>query len=268
MILGFMDRQGLTIGSRRLTDTKLPPLQPPWLLLKQERPGFQSREVIPLGVMTMICSTSRRVGNTYWNTDEFVDFISCNTYVSSQRFVRGRARARPIPANLRAFTCSIAARNVVVGVHSGRAEEGQPMSGVGQSRNLYPEELSEKSCDLLAGDKSAGSSTGSAGGVDYDPLWSPEQVAQRLNVSPEQTGGSQHFLDTMNSQTFEPLLSDPQVAKLLSLHPKTVQRLARAGLIPAHRVGRYWRYRASELNEWIGLQLSCQPACVVSERTK
>ena len=36
-----------------------------------------------------------------------------------------------------------------------------------------------------AEDKSAGSSTGSAGGVDYDPLWSPGQVAQRLNVSPD-----------------------------------------------------------------------------------
>lgn len=81
VILGFMDRQGLKIGSRRLTDTKLPPLQPPWLWLKQERPGSQSREVIPLEVMTMICSTSRRFGNTYWNTDEFVDFISCNTYM-------------------------------------------------------------------------------------------------------------------------------------------------------------------------------------------
>ena len=55
----------------------------------------------------------------------------------------------------------------------------------------------------------------------------------------------------MTSQDFEPLLSDAQVGKLLALHPKTVQRLARAGEIPAHRIGRYWRYRATELNTWL-----------------
>jgi excisionase family DNA binding protein len=51
--------------------------------------------------------------------------------------------------------------------------------------------------------------------------------------------------------TFEPLLSDAQVGEMLSLHPKTVQRLARTGELPAIRVGRYWRFRASSLNEWI-----------------
>ena len=50
---------------------------------------------------------------------------------------------------------------------------------------------------------------------------------------------------------FEPLLSDTHAGELLGLHPKTVQRLARAGDIPALRIGRYWRFRASELNEWL-----------------
>ena len=68
--------------------------------------------------------------------------------------------------------------------------------------------------------------------------------------------------------TFEPLLSDVEVAELLGLHPKTVQRLAREGDIPAIRVGRYWRFRASELNEWIRLQSTGQPACVGPERTR
>lgn len=61
---------------------------------------------------------------------------------------------------------------------------------------------------------------------------------------------------------FEPLLSDTQVGKLLGLHPKTVQRLARAGEIPAVRIGRYWRYRASALNAYIELQSSGQVARV------
>jgi excisionase family DNA binding protein len=53
------------------------------------------------------------------------------------------------------------------------------------------------------------------------------------------------------SLQFEPLLSDTQAGELLGLHPKTVQRLARAGDIPALHIGRYWRFRASELNEWL-----------------
>ena len=66
----------------------------------------------------------------------------------------------------------------------------------------------------------------------------------------------------MTTQNFEPLLSDIQVGKLLGLHPKTVQRLARAGEIPAVRIGRYWRFRATELNTWVELQSSGQLARV------
>jgi excisionase family DNA binding protein len=50
---------------------------------------------------------------------------------------------------------------------------------------------------------------------------------------------------------FEPLLDDKQAGKMLGLHPKTLQRLARRGDIPAIRIGRYWRFRASTLDQWI-----------------
>jgi excisionase family DNA binding protein len=50
---------------------------------------------------------------------------------------------------------------------------------------------------------------------------------------------------------FEPLLNDRQAAELLGIHPKTLQRCARTGQIPAHRIGRFWRYRASELDAWL-----------------
>ena len=56
------------------------------------------------------------------------------------------------------------------------------------------------------------------------------------------------------SAQFEPFLTDAEVAKLLGgLHPKTVQRMARRGEIPHHRFGKYYRYRASELNAWVVL---------------
>jgi excisionase family DNA binding protein len=52
--------------------------------------------------------------------------------------------------------------------------------------------------------------------------------------------------------TFEPLLNEKEAAALLGgLHPKTLQRMARAGQIPAYRVGRWWRFRASELDKWL-----------------
>jgi excisionase family DNA binding protein len=50
---------------------------------------------------------------------------------------------------------------------------------------------------------------------------------------------------------FEPLLDVAQAAKLLGIHPKTLQRLARIGSIPAYRVGRFWRYRASDIEMWL-----------------
>ncbi len=76
--------------------------------------------------------------------------------------------------------------------------------------------------------------------------------------------------DTNIQPHFEPLLNDNQAAGLLGIHPKTLQRLARMGEIPAHRIGRYWRYRASELDDWLcsaatsssDLQSSRQPARV------
>lgn len=55
-----------------------------------------------------------------------------------------------------------------------------------QCRNSYPDEASQEASDLPIEDKVPGSSMPSAAeGLGYDPLWTPEQVAQRLNVSPD-----------------------------------------------------------------------------------
>jgi excisionase family DNA binding protein len=70
------------------------------------------------------------------------------------------------------------------------------------------------------------------------------------------------------TQYFEPLISEVDAAKMLGLHPKTVQRLARRGDLPSVRIGRYWRFRASRLNEWIDVHSTCQPVNVGSQRTK
>ena len=50
---------------------------------------------------------------------------------------------------------------------------------------------------------------------------------------------------------FEPLLDSTEAAALLRVHPKTLKKMARRGEIQACRVRRFWRFRASDLNEWL-----------------
>jgi excisionase family DNA binding protein len=70
---------------------------------------------------------------------------------------------------------------------------------------------------------------------------------------------------------YEPLINDAEAAAFLGgLHAKTVQRMARRRELPSYRVGRYWRYRASELAAWLVLQSSGQypPAQTKKESSK
>jgi excisionase family DNA binding protein len=45
----------------------------------------------------------------------------------------------------------------------------------------------------------------------------------------------------------EEILTTQEVADLLKLHPKTVNKLAKSGKVPAYRIGRQWRFRKSEV---------------------
>jgi excisionase family DNA binding protein len=46
---------------------------------------------------------------------------------------------------------------------------------------------------------------------------------------------------------FEPLLDSKAAGALLNIHEKTLIRLARKGAIPSMRIGKLWRFRASQL---------------------
>ena len=71
------------------------------------------------------------------------------------------------------------------------------------------------------------------------------------------------------SPSLEPLLDDERAAQFLGgIHHKTLQRMARNGEVPAYRVGRFWRYRASELNDWLRLKSTGRIARVVSIKEK
>jgi excisionase family DNA binding protein len=59
----------------------------------------------------------------------------------------------------------------------------------------------------------------------------------------------------------EPLLTSSEVARILKVNPKVLERWAKAGDVPAFKVGKFWRYRASDLESWVGSQVhsGCQP---------
>jgi excisionase family DNA binding protein len=45
-------------------------------------------------------------------------------------------------------------------------------------------------------------------------------------------------------------LDSNEAAQLLRIHPKTLQRMARKGEVPALHIGKLWRFSASALLLW------------------
>jgi len=50
---------------------------------------------------------------------------------------------------------------------------------------------------------------------------------------------------------FDPILDVPQLSTLLKIHPCTTRKLARNGEIPGFQIGSAWRFRLSEIDEWL-----------------
>jgi excisionase family DNA binding protein len=60
-----------------------------------------------------------------------------------------------------------------------------------------------------------------------------------------------------------------EVAPLLGLHPKTIQLRARQGAIPEHRIGKFWRFRKSEIDRWLQSGVNCaRYACRQNEEIR
>ncbi|OGT38288.1 MAG: excisionase [Gammaproteobacteria bacterium RIFCSPHIGHO2_12_FULL_38_14] len=49
----------------------------------------------------------------------------------------------------------------------------------------------------------------------------------------------------------EPWLSVEEIADHLKISKETVYRWLEKGKIPAHRVGKQWRFKPSEVDEWV-----------------
>ncbi len=56
----------------------------------------------------------------------------------------------------------------------------------------------------------------------------------------------------------ENYLTLKDVAELLKLSEKTIYRLAQQGEIPAFKVGGSWRFRASDIQQWVAKQIQDQ----------
>jgi len=83
-------------------------------------------------------------------------------------------------------------------------------------------------------------------------------LPKRLTGTRHSVGAGLNQAKEFNSADtdFEPLLDSHEAARLLCIHPKTLQLMARRGKIPAIRVGKYWRFRTSALDSWIKSEVS------------
>jgi len=54
----------------------------------------------------------------------------------------------------------------------------------------------------------------------------------------------------------EPLLDTDEAAAIMRIHPKTLQRYARQGIVRGFQIGSMWRFRASDIDRWISEQLA------------
>jgi len=54
----------------------------------------------------------------------------------------------------------------------------------------------------------------------------------------------------------EPLLDTDEAAAIMRVHPKTLQRYARQGIVRGLQLGSMWRFRASDIDRWISERLA------------
>ena len=57
--------------------------------------------------------------------------------------------------------------------------------------------------------------------------------------------------EVVSEITSEKWLGVEAIAEHLDLSKETIYRWLEAGKVPAHRVGRLWRFKASEVDSWI-----------------
>jgi excisionase family DNA binding protein len=77
----------------------------------------------------------------------------------------------------------------------------------------------------------------------------------RVNQSTEQPASRAELHDRDTYQVIESLLTSKEASQVLKIHPKVLERMAKRGEVPALKVGKFWRYRATALDAWINSRL-------------
>jgi excisionase family DNA binding protein len=65
--------------------------------------------------------------------------------------------------------------------------------------------------------------------------------------------------DTNGGTKLPSILTTEEVLGYLKVNPRTIYRLIRSGELPAIRIGRQWRFRRSDLDDWLERQRSMVP---------
>jgi len=52
-------------------------------------------------------------------------------------------------------------------------------------------------------------------------------------------------------QPLGPIWNSCEAAEYLRIHPRTLTRMARRGEIPSIQIGRLWRFRRTDLDDWL-----------------
>lgn len=58
-------------------------------------------------------------------------------------------------------------------------------------------------------------------------------------------------MSAVEESSHDPLLDVEGAASMLGISAYTVRQMARERVLPALRLGRYWRFRRSSLEQWI-----------------
>jgi excisionase family DNA binding protein len=64
------------------------------------------------------------------------------------------------------------------------------------------------------------------------------------------------FKFSQTRQPFGSIWNSYEAAQYLRIHPRTLTRMARRGEIPSIQIGRLWRFRRIDLDEWLTRKVS------------
>ncbi len=89
---------------------------------------------------------------------------------------------------------------------------------------------------------------------------------ERLAPAVATSKGDGNFSDTPHG--IEVLLTSREAPQVLKIHPKVLERMAKRGEVPALKVGKYWRYRATRGVQSAAIVLECLRWATKGERRK